>query len=465
LALILLTLVVYRPALHAGFIWDDNDYVTANTNLHDAAGLVRIWTDIHSNWQYYPLVFSSFWVEFHEWGLAPFGYHLDNILLHAVSTFLLWRLLALLEIPAAWLAAAIFAVHPVQVESVAWVTERKNVLCGVFYLAAMLVYFKKPRGYYWIALLFFTCAMLSKTVAATWPLAVLIILWWQTGRVRSRVVLSMIPFVLIGFALGLLTAQLESGQVGATGPDWQLTIADRFIIAGRAVWFYASKALMPIDLTFIYPKWDLHADRLGQALCSASAGVVLVILILFHRKIGRGPAAVAMLFVVTLLPALGFVDVYPMRYSYVADHFQYLAIIALIVSATVLANRLAGKFALVLILPLVVLTFVQCNIYRDAESLWLDTVSKNPNSWMARANLGQTYQAQGRFDDAEAQYLLAATDGPDEPEIWWKLGAFEADRGKLIEGEFYFRHALKVDPTYAPAQIGLAKVLAAEKTH
>jgi tetratricopeptide (TPR) repeat protein len=218
-------------------------------------------------------------------------------------------------------------------------------------------------------------------------------------------------------------------------------------------------------LTFIYPKWDLQNNRTGQALCAGSAGVLLASLMLFSRKIGRGPAAAGMLFVVTLIPALGFFDVYPMRYSYVADHFQYLAIIALIVPAAVVANRLAGKFALILILPLAMLTWRQCGIYRDSLRLWSDTVSKNPSSWMAHANLGQAWQADGRDDRAEAEYRVAAADGPDEAEIWWKLGAFLADRKRYSEAEADFRRALQADANYAPAREDLAKVLAVEGRH
>jgi tetratricopeptide (TPR) repeat protein len=465
LALAGLTLAAYLPALRAQFVWDDNDYVTANTNLRDAAGLGRIWTDVQSNWQYYPLVFTTFWAEYHAWGLNPAGYHLDNILLHAAAAIVLWRLLLCLGLPAPWLAATIFAVHPAEVESVAWVTERKNVLCGVFYLSAMLVYFggyergKRGERAYWLALGLFACAMFSKTVAATWPVAVLIILWWKNGRLRRKDVWPLLPFVLIGLVLGLLTAMLERNQVGAGGKDWDLTVADRCIIAGRAVWFYALKAIVPLRLAFIYPKWDLNTGRAMQAIIAASAAVVLIVLLILHRRIGRGAGAAVLLFVVTLLPALGFVNTYPMRYSFVADHFQYLAIIALIVPVAVVLHRCCGRGALLLILPLMALTWRQAEIYRNPVTLWTDTVAKNGGSWMAHANLGQAWQAEGRMDLAEREYRLAAADAPDEVEVWWKLGAFIADQGRLTEAEPLFRHALEIDPTYKPARQDLAKLL------
>jgi protein O-mannosyl-transferase len=462
IALAALTFAAYLPALRAQFIWDDNDYVTANPTLTSAAGLGSIWTDVHANWQYYPLVFTSFWAEYHAWGLNPVGYHVDNILLHALGAILLWRLLARLGLPAPWLAAAIFAVHPVEVESVAWVTERKNVLCGVFYLSAMLVYF---GGSYWAALGLFGCAMLSKTVAATWPVAVLIIVWWKNGRLRRRDVYSMIPFLLIGLALGWLTTRIEADQVGAGGPDWDLTPVDRCIIAGRAIWFYAEKVVLPLRLTFIYPKWDLQAHRSIQAMSALAVAAVLAAAVLVWRRVGRGPAAVGLLFAVTLLPALGFVNYYPMRYSFVADHFQYLAMIALIVPVAGFLWRWLGRGAIVVLIPLAVLTWRQCEIYHDPVTLWTDTVAKNPGSWMAHAQLGQAWQApdEHRDDLAEAQYRIAAADGPDEAEVWWKLGAFLADRGRLAEAEGYFRRAVEIDPTYQPAKDDLAKVLEAEQ--
>jgi hypothetical protein len=471
LALLVITLVAYFPALRAQFIWDDSDYVTQNANLQDAAGLGRIWTDPHSNWQYYPLVFTSFWLEYHAWGLDPLGYHLDNILLQGISAVVLWQLLLRLELPGAWLAAAIFAVHPVQVESVAWITERKNVLCGLFYFAAMLVYFngrgERPRlpgrGTYAAALALFTCAMFSKTVACTWPAAVLVIIWWKSGTVRMRDIWPLIPFFVIGVLLASVTSQLEAEQVGAVGKHWDLTLADRCIVAGRAIWFYAGKVIFPMRLTFVYPKWDLQDDRALQAVIAAAASLVIAALIVLSRKIGRAPAAAALLFTGTLAPALGFFNVYPMRYSFVADHFQYLAIVALIVPIAAICSRWIGRWACLLLIPLALLTWRHSEVLHDPITLWTDTVAKNDASWMAHENLGQAWQAIGRDDLAEPQYVIATQRGPKEVEAWWKLGAFQADRGRYKEAEANFRRALEVDPTYPWAVEDMQKVLEKER--
>jgi hypothetical protein len=460
--LIILTVLAYLPALRAGFIWDDDDYVTNNLTLRDAQGLMHIWTDTQANWQYYPMVFTTFWVEYHAWELHPFGYHFDNVLLHGISAVLLWQLLLRFEFSplAAWLAAGIFAVHPVEVESVAWVTERKNVLCAVFFLAAMLVYFypKRSRVLYALAALLFMFAMMSKTVAATWPVAVLIIQWWRTGRVQRRDVIAMIPFLIIGVTLGLLTSLIEYGQVGAGGKDWDFSFADRCLIAGRAIGFYAAKAIFPYSLTFIYPRWDLALQRPVILGCAIVTLVVYSVLLSSTRKLGRGPAAAALLFAITLSPALGFVNYYPMRFSFVADHFQYLAIIAVIVPVAFLAARRLGRVAVILLVPLAGLTFFQCGIYHDSVSLWTDTVKKNPQSWMAHGNLGQAYDAAGQTDLAAQEFANSTNCAPVEPEVWWRLGEFHAKYKHYDQAAHYFKYALSLDPAYLPAQRDLAKV-------
>ena len=241
------------PALRGGFTWDDDAYVTNNITLRSAPGLSRIWGQLTATPQYYPLVFTSFWLEYHLWGLNPLGYHIVNVLLHTLAAMLLWRVLVRLQVPGAWLAAGIFALHPVAVESVAWVTERKNVLSAVFYFAAALAYLRwqeretSDRGanaHYFLSLTLFICALFSKTVTASLPAALLLVMWWKRGRVAGRDVRPLVPFFVAGAALALVTAWLERTHVGASGPDWALSFLDRCLIAGRALWFYAGKLLV-----------------------------------------------------------------------------------------------------------------------------------------------------------------------------------------------------------------------------
>src|SRR5215831_21076118 len=227
--IVLLVLLVYLPVLHSGFIWDDDSYVTENPTLRSLDGLRRIWFEVGAVPQYYPMVHSTFWLEYHLWGLNPVGFHLVNVLLHAAAAILLWQVLKRLKIPAAWLVATIFALHPIEVESVSWVTERKNVLSAVFYFAAALAYFRfapptesvvrNSRRWYWYAgaLILFLAALLSKTVTCSLPAALLLVCWWKKGRVQWSDLLPLLPFLAVGAGLGLLTAGMEKYRVGAHG--------------------------------------------------------------------------------------------------------------------------------------------------------------------------------------------------------------------------------------------------------
>ena len=355
--LIVLTVAAYVPALRGGFVWDDDKYVTANRTLRTADGLAEIWFEIGVTIQYYPLVFTTFWIEHRLWGLEPFGYHLVNVLLHATSAGLLWTLLRRLKVPGAWLAAAVFAIHPVHVESVAWITERKNTLSGVFYLLALLSYLRfeppDPQAhnrrrdwrFYPPALVLFTCALLSKTVTCSLPLVILLLLWWKRARWRWLNVLPVVPMLAIGALMGLLTAWMEKNIVLARGADWDLSIVQRCLIAGRALWFYLGKLVWPAEVMFTYPRWQVRADVWWQFLFPAATIAVVVALWLLRRRVGKPPLVAALFFGGTLAPALGLIDVYPMRYSFVADHFQYLASIGPIVLFVALLTRWLGARA------------------------------------------------------------------------------------------------------------------------
>lgn len=277
-AIVALVVIGYIPALRCGFIWDDDLYVTGNATLRDGAGLNRIWLEVGATPQYYPLVFTTFWLERRVWGIAPASYHLTNVLLHAATAVLLFAALRRLRVPGAWLAAVLFAIHPVQVESVAWITERKNVLSGLFYLAAFLAYMRfcgveqqsdsgrRPWKFYALSLLFFVAALLSKTVTCTLPAAIVLILWWKQKWFRWRNIWPLIPMALLGFAAGLFTAIMERQHVGAQGPDWDFSLLERALIAGRAVWFYVLSILAPVNLMFIYPRWQIDAGEWWQYL-------------------------------------------------------------------------------------------------------------------------------------------------------------------------------------------------------
>ena len=468
------TFSAYFPALGGGYIWDDDDYVTANDTLRSVQGLGRIWGEIGATPQYYPMVHTSYWLEYHLWGLNPAGYHLVNVLLHATSALLLWRLLARLGLPGAWAAAAIFAVHPVHVESVAWITERKNVLSGVFYLSALLAYLRfgfepgetTPRNtrrrWYGLSLLLFLAALLSKTVAGSLPAAVLLILWWKRGRIRWADVYPLVPFFVLAIALGLLTATMEKHHVGAQGGEWNFSPADRCLIAGRALWFYAGKLVWPTYLTFIYPRWQIDSGSWWQYLFPGMALAVIAMLWLLGRRIGRGPLAAVLFFAGTLVPALGFFNVYPMRYSFVADHFQYLASLGLIVLAVGAgAQAVTGRgtrgrqagvaFVACLVVVLGALTWRQGHVYANLQTLWRDTLTKNPAAWLAHNNLATVLVTQRKFDEAIAQASEALQLNPNYPEAYNNRGVAHGGLGDFPQAVQDCTKALALRPDYVEA--------------
>ncbi|MFZ5563675.1 MAG: tetratricopeptide repeat protein [Thermodesulfobacteriota bacterium] len=434
LALLLLAMVavVYLPSTRNSFVWDDDYYITHNMTLSGVSGLRRIWLEPGATPQYYPLVFTSFWLEYHLFGLNPAVFHTTNILLHAANALLAWLVLSRLRIPWAWVAAAIFAIHPVNVESVAWVSERKNVLSGFFVLLSLLFLIDAliPSGREtrtgkrllkpWLpgvaAFLFFVPALLSKSVTSMMPVVFLLLAWWKTPETWFRKALALAPFFIAGGAAGLHTVVMEKAHVGAHGVEWYFSMADRILIATRALWFYAGKLAFPVNMVFIYPRWEIDASAPLQYLFPLATLALLAWLWTARLRIGRGPLTGVAIFVVTLFPALGFINYYPMRYSFVADHFQYLAGIAMIALATAGGHvilsaggshrnrKTAWALCAGLLLLLGVRTFQEQAKYENFRTLWRDTLIKNPECWMAHNNLGTLLSKIGEYERATTHF-------------------------------------------------------------
>ncbi len=492
LLLLAITIVAYLPALGNGFIWDDDDYLTQNALLNEPGGLGRIWTEVGATPQYYPLVFTSFWIEHQLWGLSATGYHLTNVLLHALAAILLWRVLARLRVPGALLAAALFAVHPIHVESVAWITERKNVLSAVFYLAALLLFLrfrpageaspgwrKRPAIDYALALAAFVAALLSKTVAVSLPVVILVIDVWKARRVRASTWLPTLPLFALGLAFARITANLERVKVGAKGEAWDLSFFERLLVAGRALWHYLGKLLWPHPLIFIYQRWRIDAHDAVQWLFPIAAAAAFVALFALRKKIGGGPLAAALCYGAMLFPALGFVNVFPMLFSWVADHFLYLAsapILALAAAGlTGTVGRAGGEAdperrksfelggkvaaaALVAILGL--LTWRQIPMYRDVDTLWRTTIERNPEAWIAYNNLGVSLVAAGRVDEAIENYEKALALHPGFFQATSNLAELYLARGRTDLADPLYEKLVKIAPGNAVGQyqLGLARL-------
>jgi predicted negative regulator of RcsB-dependent stress response len=477
LAVALATLAAYGPALDAGYIWDDDQYVTGNATLLSVSGLRRIWTDPGATPQYYPLVHTSYWLEHRVFGLVPFGYHLDNVLLHLLGAFLLWRLLARLEVAGAGLAAALFAIHPVAVESVAWITERKNVLSGVFWLGAALAYLRATepaaprlvpveRRWYAVALALFGCALLSKSVTVTLPVAIALVVFWKRGRLEPGEWLPLVPFLAVGVVAASLTAWLEKHHVGAHGEDWSFHVLDRCVAAGKALAFYLGKLVWPRPLIFVYPRWDVRFANGWNPIWPIAAGLVIAGLFILRGRIGRGPFVVVACFAVTLAPALGFVDFYPMRFAFVADHFQYHASAVALAGGAWLFHRcatLAGPrraaparaLAIAWLATLGVATWSQAHAYRDEATIWRDTIAKNPDAWLAQLNLGRLLARAGRLEEARAHLETAVRLKPDEAKTHSNLGSLRLLEGRVDEAVDELRQAARLEPGLADAHYNL----------
>ena len=479
LALGLLVGVSYLPAmLWGGFVWDDHSCVTVDP-VREVSGLWQIWfspSELKGEGHYWPLVYTTFWLEHKLWGFAPAGYHIVNVLLHAANTVLVWHLLRRWAVPGAWVVAAVFAVHPLHVESVAWVIERKDVLSGLFYLAAALAwtrFVEQPRPQrYAGALVLYAAGLLSKSIASTLPAALLLGHWWKQGRVTSTDLLRLVPFCAVGLAIAVgdlsFYRAIDAKALGAL--DYSLT--ERTLIAARALWFYAGKLLWPSDLAVIYPLWTIGvAEPLAWGYLIAAVALALA-LWRFRRPLGRGPLAGALFFAVTLSPVLGFVNYGYMQYAFVADRFQYLAgigVMAVVIGAATAGVRrlpsgwqkgaLAGAAGVLAVLGL--LTWRQASIYRDDETFYRHIIALNPQARHAHLNLGSTLYKQARYEAALGIARIAIEQDPELAKAQANLGAILNGLGRAEEAETHLRRAIALDPDYAKAQANLGVVLSA----
>ena len=483
--LLFVVIVIYIPATYGGFVWDDDIIVQNNVLLRSWDGLYKIWFSPGEALQYYPIVHMSNWIEMHLWGPDPLGYHLVNMILHAMNSILLWRLLRSLDVPGAWMIACLFAVHPVHVESVAWISERKNTLSAFFYLLSLLMMdryqvfsLSQKKGdpkYYWLALLYYLGALHSKTVTFSLPVVALLLVWWKKGRIQwKRDVVPFIPFFAFGGMLGAVTVLLEKYRVGAIGSDWALSFPERCLVAGKAFWFYWGKLVWPHPLIFFYPKWKPDLSDGIQIFFSVSIPAAFFLFWVFKRNISRGPFTALFFFFISIFPALGFFNTYPMRFSYVADHFQYLASIGPLslyvgvwIAAVTFLFRKSGLRTVKLIgfyiipIPILIifswLAWKQCHIYKDYETLYADIIKKNPNAFIAYNNLGVLLSHVGEGDDALRYYTKAVEVNPQDHNAIKNLGRAMVRKGRYQDAVSLYSRSIEIDPdnTFLHNDLGL----------
>jgi len=471
LVLVVVTFVAYQPAWHAGFIWDDDDHLTANPAMTAPHGLKMIWSSLAVS-RYYPLTLTTFWFQRRLWELNPMPYHLVNIALHAANGSLIFLALRRLRIPLPWLAAMLWVLHPVNVESVAWITELKNTQSGLFFFLSILSFLRfetdRKPGWYGLAIACGLAAMLSKPSTVVLPFVLLLCAWWQRGRWNRADMMRIAPFFALAVGMSALTVIEQRAHVlraGAT--DWQLGPAERLVIAGKDIWFYAAKVFWPVRLTFVYPRWEVDASSVGSWAPTASLVALGVALWRWRsRPWCRAALYGGGFFVVALLPVLGFFDVFYFWYSFVADHFQYLAclgLISLAVSAGAAICERAGQrgrawgtlVAGFVLLLLGVSTWRQARVYQDVDTLWRDTLAKNPQCWMAHNNLGLELSKLGQTQAAIGQYEDAVRIKPDLAEAHNNLGNALSALGQTTEAVAQYQETLRIKPGYAGAHRNL----------
>jgi tetratricopeptide (TPR) repeat protein len=471
----------YWPSLTGGFLLDDDIYLTGNRLVKATDGLYRIWFTTQA-FDYWPITNSSFWLEWRLWGLHPLGYHVTNLLLHIASALLFWTLLRRLAIPGALLAAAIFLVHPVNVESVAWIAQRKNTLSMLFFLLSLLWYVadedgrdnhanavsaRKTSRWYWLSLLAFVIAMLSKGSVATLPLVLLLLIWWRRGRVVRADLVRALPFLAIAIVLTLVNVWFQGHGTGQV-PRYA-TLVERLLGAGAVVLFYLYKALLPLGLTFVYPTWTIRADDPVWWFPAAAVVALTVALFLLRRsRWGRAVLFAWVFFLLGLVPVLGITDVYFMRYALVADHYQYYAILGVIalVSGSLsemgsrrLANPLTAVALFVSVCtPLAWLTWEQSRQYANAETLWRATIARNPASWLAYNNLGVLLMERpnGEIGEAVSLFQAAIAANPSYAEAHNNLGTAWDRLGRLNQAAAEHREAVRLGPDLVRAHTNLS---------
>lgn len=470
-------LLAYIPLRHAGFIWDDDDHLTTNPCIVGPLGFSQIW--MSSSAVYYPLVLTSFWIQHALWGLDPLPYHLVNLTLHVASALLLWRVLIRLEVPGAWLGAALWALHPVQVETVAWITEQKNTQSCILYLLSILCFLnwrescnapnagpERCRLQYLLSILCAALAILSKTSTVMLPVVLCLLWWWRGGEWRWRNLLSLAPYFVISLVAGLWTVWEQKYHSGAIGSAWELNPIQRLLLATWIPWFYLGKLLWPHPLIFIYPRWVIDPARWFQWL--PLIGLIALLLVLWWKRSLswiRCSLVALLYFLISLFPVMGFFNIYFFRYSFVGDHFQYLAGIGPLAlegaAITVGIQRIAPRslrfsplLSALLLTTLGITTWKQCAGYADAKALWTETLARNPACGLAHNNLGTIVLHEGKVEEAIGHFEKALVTDPSDRFAECNLGWALRQQSRYAEALPHFERALGDDPLHLAADPG-----------
>ena len=461
---------VFSPAIHGGWLWDDQAEILQNPDLRDSSGICKIWVD-PAGYDYLPLKTTVQWAQWQLWrDRSTTGYHLTSVGLHLLGALLVWRLLRKLGLRLAWLGGLLFAVHPVVVESVAWIAELKNTLSLPPLLLAMCAWLDYDERRQWPdylrALLLFLAAMLCKSSVVMLPGILLLHAWWKRGRIAWRDVKASAAFFVVSLVLGLVTVWFQQQRSIGTGDLPVGGILSRLAGAGLAVSFYFSKCVLPVELLPVYPRWVVDPPSPLQFLPWLVLGAVLGWL--WSRRAARGRHALlgAGFFLVNLVPVLGLVKMSYQYISWVADHFVYLPLIGVIGLAVAGAGEMVdrqersrrayifGTIAVVCVL-LAVQSHRYAGVFRNEEALWTYTVQHNPQALVAQTNLAKVLVDAGRVPEGIAHYEAALRIDPRNPTAHANLGNVLIQSGRLAEGIAHEEAVVRLKPDYASAYSNL----------
>jgi tetratricopeptide (TPR) repeat protein len=502
-------LIAYYPSIHGGFILDDDVLLTTSNTIRASDGLFRFWWPWNlaldkQPADYWPLSNTTLWLEWRLWHLDPTGYHVTNLILHIIDSLLVWAVLQRLHVPGAWLAGLLFAVHPVNVESVAWIAQRKDVMAVLFFLLSILFWIKSEpneelatggtaRGnatqppstpdninhgkgvfgiWYWISILAFVLAMLSKGSVAILPPILLLITWWRWNRIHWSDLLRAGPFFVVAVVLTAINLWFQTHGTGDVIRE--VSLIQRLLGAGAVIWFYLEKAIFPLHLVFVYPQWHIDPNNPLWWLPDIATATVTFFL-LRNRNSSQWkwirPAIFAWaFFCIALLPVMGFTDVGYMRHSLVADHYQHIALIAVVALVAAAFFRLRelqlpvnqqafNGVAGLMVVTFAVLTWQQSSGYVDAMTLYTKTVADNPESWLVQHNLGFEYYKAGKLDAAISHYETALRLNPDCAVAYRNLGNALSDLDRLPEAIENYNKALYIAPSDPVAHYNLGMAL------
>jgi tetratricopeptide (TPR) repeat protein len=465
---------IYWPSLCGDWLWDDDQLVANNALVHDPYGLWKIWFQPGSSLDFQPLKGSVVWLQWLLWGSNTLGYHLTNVFLHIVGALLVWRLLSKFGLRRAWLGGLIFAIHPVQVESVAWIAELKNTLSLPPFLLAMCAWLDydergKERDYF-LSLGLFLTAMLCKPTMVMFPVVILLYAWWKRGRIGWKDVKASAPFFVVSLVLGLVTAwflhhyAVEEDAVTMGG------FFSRLACAGLAIAFYFSKCFLPLGLLPIYPLWVIDPPTPWQFLPWPILLAVIYWLWTKRGSWGRHALLGLGFFLINLALFIGFNAAAYMKYTWVMDHLLYIPIIGLIGLVVAASEQMEKRLftpirycgiglATGVMLLLAWLSHAYAAKYLNSETLWTYELQHNSEAYLAHNNLGTILLEHGRIPEAIEHYEEALRIDPDFALANNNLGNALLDTGRTPEAIEHYERAVRVSPDNSAMHYNLGGAL------